>query len=316
MNIVVLDGHTLNPGDLSWDELAALGDCKIYDRTPPGLVRERAAGAELVFTNKTVLDAGIIADLPALRFIGVLATGYNVVDVEAAQSRGIPVCNVPSYGTDSVGQMVMAHLLNLTQRVADHAGAVREGQWTDCADFCFWNAPLVELMGKKMGLVGYGRIGKSVARMAAAFGMKILAYSRREGRSEEGVQFVDLDTLFSDCDVVSLHCPLTADNANLVDAHRLAQMKPTALLINTSRGPLVDAHALADALNEGRLAGAGIDVLPSEPPEAENPLFSAKNCYITPHIAWATIEARTRLMDTAVANAKAFLDGSPTNVVT
>jgi len=315
MKIVVLDGFTLNPGDLSWQGLEALGDCTVHDRTPPGQVRERAAAGDIVLTNKTVLDRSLIDDLADLRFIGVLATGYNVVDTQAARARGIPVCNVPTYGTQSVAQMVFAHVLNLTQHVAEHAESVKQGSWTGGKDFCYWNFPLVELAGKSMGIVGFGRIGRATAQVALGLGMKVLAYDTQPIAPAEGVRAVDLDTLFRESDVVSLHCPLTDENTGMVNAERIAGMKSSALLVNTSRGPLVDAAALADALNEGRLGGAGIDVMEVEPPPMDNPLMSARNCYITPHIAWATREARARLMDVAVDNVKAFLDGKPQNVV-
>lgn len=314
--IVVLDGHTLNPGDLDWAPLRALGPCEIHPRTPPGQVVERARGAEAVLTNKTVLDREILARLPGLRYIGVLATGYNVVDVGAARERGITVTHVPDYSTPSVAQMAFAHLLNLAQRVGDHARSVREGGWTRCEDFCYWLHPLVELAGRTMGIVGFGRIGRETGRIARAFGMRVIFHdvAPLEVPPEEA-RAVDLDTLFRESDVVSLHCPLTDANRGLVNAARLALMKPTAILINTSRGPLVDEPALAEALNAGRLAGAGLDVLGVEPPPAGHPLLSARNCFITPHIAWATRGARQRLLETVVSNLKAFLEGRPRNVV-
>jgi len=316
VKIVVLDGYTLNPGDLDWSGLRALGECEIHDRTPPDQVLARAAGAPIVLTNKTVLSREIIAPLPDLKYIGVLATGYNVVDVAAAKERGIPVTNIPTYGTASVAQMVFAHLLHLTQRVADHAQSVRAGDWARSPDFCYWRHPLVELAGLTMGIVGFGRIGRETGNAARAFGMKVIYHDvfAPKVSVEEGVA-VDLDTLFRESDVVSLHCPLTAENHGLVNRARLALMKPTAFLINTSRGPLVDEPALADALNAGRIAGAGLDVLCVEPPRADNPLLTAKNCFITPHIAWATRAARARLLDTVVANVRAFLAGEPQNVV-
>ncbi len=316
MKIVVLDGYTLNPGDLSWDSLAALGDCNVYDRTPPDEVAERAAGAEIVLTNKVVLDRTRLETLPDLRYIGVLATGYNVVDARAARERGLVVTNVPDYATPAVAQAVFAHILELTHRVAHHAQTVRDGRWSDSPDFCYWDGPLVELNGLVMGIVGLGRIGSAVAALARAFGMTVLACTRTPQVPRDGVQFVDLDRLLGESDVVSLHCPLTPETEGLMSAERLALMKPSALLINTSRGPLVDERALADALNAGRPAGAGLDVLAVEPPRRDNPLLAAKNCFLTPHYAWATRAARARLMKTVVENVKAFLDGRPQNVVT
>lgn len=313
--IVVLDSLTLNPGDLSWDRLSALGDCAIYERSSPEQVIPRSLDAEVVVTNKAVLSREVINQLPNLRYIGVTATGYNNVDLSAARERDIPVTNVPVYGTSSVAQMVFAHLLNLTQRVAHHAQAVSDGRWTSSADWCFWDFPLIELEGATMGIIGLGRIGQATARLAHTFGMNVLAYDVRPFDGPECVQMVDLPTIFSESDVVSLHCPLTADNQNLVNAERLSWMKPTAYLINTARGPLVDETALADALNSDRLAGAGIDVVRVEPPRQGNPLFSAKNCFVTPHIAWATHASRGRLLGTAIDNVAAFLNGKPRNVV-
>ena len=316
MKIVVLDGYTLNPGDLSWDGLRALGECEVYDRTPSGLVVERARGAEAVLTNKVIVGREEIAQLPDLRYIGVLATGYNIVDTAAARERGIPVTNVPEYGTRSVAQMTFALLLELALHVGHHAQTVREGRWTRSADFCYWDYPLVELAGKTMGLIGIGRIGRAAAELALAFGMTVLAHDVHTPPTlPAGIRMVDLETLLRESDVVSLHCPLTAENQGLINAARLALMQPTAFLINTSRGPLVVAQDLADALNGGRLAGAGVDVLPVEPPPADNPLLSAQNCLVTPHIAWATGAARARLMDTVVENLRAFQAGQPQNVV-
>lgn len=316
MNIVVLDGYTLNPGDLCWDGLEALGPCTIHDHTPPESVIHRAAGAPIILTNKTVLSRETIACLPDLRYIGVLATGYNVVDIVAARQQGVVVTNVPCYGTMSVAQMVFAHLLNLTQHVADHGRSVAQGDWTRCPDFCYWQSPLVELAERTLGIVGLGRIGRAVAAMGQAFGMNVLAYDPAAPVAPPaGVHFVDLETLFRQSDAVTLHCPLTAETQSLVNAKTLEWMKPTAVLINTSRGPLVDERALAHALNGGRLAGAGLDVLAVEPPAADNPLLTARNCCITPHIAWATSAARKRLLDMAVANVRAFLEDQPQNVV-
>jgi len=315
MNLVVLDGFTLNPGDLSWADLQALGACTIYDRTPPSELLARAAEADLLLTNKTELGADTIRRLPRLKYIGVLATGTNVVDLAAARARGIPVTNVPAYGTKSVAQLTFALLLELAQHTGHHAQTVREGRWTRSPEWCYWDFPLIELDGLALGIVGYGRIGRAVGELGAAFGMTVLACHPPAGAVPSYVRFVELDALFRDSDVLSLHCPLTPQTAKLVNARRLSLMKPTAFLLNTSRGPLVDEPALADALNAGRLAGAGLDVLATEPPRADNPLLAAKNCLITPHLAWATRAARARLMQIAVANVRAFLRGTPQNVV-
>ena len=316
MRIVVLDGYTLNPGDLSWSELQALGPCTVYERTPKEETLQRSKDAEILLTNKTVLNEEIISQLPLLKYIGVLATGTNVVDVEAAARRGIPVTNVPEYSTASVTQMVFAHLFNLCNHVAEHSASVRAGTWSRSRDFCFWETPLIELSGKTLGIVGLGKIGSSVATAARAFGMTVLAYNPSTPRRvPEGVTLTDLQSVFQKSVVVSLHCPLTKTNAGFVNADLLAQMKKSAFLINTGRGPLIDEPALASALNAGHLAGAGLDVLSKEPPDPSNPLLTAKNCFITPHIAWATHEARTRLMRTAVDNLKAYLKSAPINVV-
>jgi glycerate dehydrogenase len=306
--IVVLDGHTLNPGDLSWSALEALGDCTIHAHTPAAEIVTRAAGAPIVLTNKTPLSAATLAALPDLRYLGVLATGYNVVDVAAARARGIPVANVPLYGTASVAQHVFALLLELTQQVGRHSASVRAGRWSESRDFCFWETPLLELSGRTLGIVGAGRIGSAVARIAEAFGMKVV-FARRSGGRDE------LEQVLRTADVISLHCPLTDDTRHLINATTLGWMKPSVLLINTSRGPLIDEAALAAALHAGQIAGAGLDVLSTEPPPAGNPLFTAPNCIITPHIAWATRAARSRLMGTAIANVAAFLAGKPENVV-
>jgi glycerate dehydrogenase len=316
MKIVVLDGHTLNPGDLSWDELEALGECEIHDLTPADEVVNRAIDADIVLTNKTPVTRESIQALPKLQYIGVLATGYNIVDTAAARERNIPVANVPTYGTKSVAQHTFALLLELTQHAGHHAQTVRDGRWTKSPDFCYWDYPLVELDGLTMGIVGFGRIGRAVADLALAFGMKILVNSRSASREiAPNVRFVEVDALFRESDVVSLHCPLTPETRGLVNAQRLSLMKPTAFLLNTSRGPLIDEAALANALNVGSLAGAGLDVLSTEPPRSTNPLLEAKNCLITPHIAWASRAARTRLMQVAVANVRAFLDGKPQHIV-
>ena len=316
MKIVVLDGFTLNPGDLDWAGLRALGDCEIHDRTAPDEIVARSKDTEIILTNKTILSRATLTALPKLKYIGVLATGVNVVDAAAARERGVPVTNVPDYGTRSVAQLTFALLLELAHHAGHHAQTVREGRWSRSADFCYWDFPLLELDGLTMGLVGFGRIGRAVGELAAAFGMKVLVHSRRTPEKiPPGVRFVGLEELFRSSDVVSLHCPLTSETNQIVNAERLAWMKPTAFLINTSRGPLVDEAALAGALNQKKIAGAAVDVLSVEPPPANNPLLTAKNCLITPHLAWATRAARARLMQIAVANVAAFLAGAPQNVV-
>lgn len=316
MKIVVLDGYGLNPGDLSWSGMEALGELMVYDRTSPSELLERSEGAEVLITNKTLITAENMAELPNLKYIGVLATGYNVVDIDAAKARGIVVTNIPAYSTNSVAQMVFAHVLNITQHVGHYADENVKGRWSSNADFCYWDTNLVELDGKKMGIVGLGNIGKATARIALAFGMEVLAYTSKEQKDLPlGVKKVTLDELFAESDVLSLHCPLTPDTKEMVNANRLRMMKPNAILINTGRGPLVNEQDLADALNEGRIAGAGLDVLSVEPALANNPLLSAKNCFITPHIAWATKEARTRLMDIAVNNLKSYQEGNIINNV-
>lgn len=316
MKIVVLDGYCLNPGDLSWSGMDALGELVVYDRTSPSELMERSADAEVLITNKTLITAENMAALPKLKYIGVLATGYNVVDIEAAKARGIVVTNIPAYSTASVAQMVFAHILNITQRVRHYANENRQGRWTKNADFCYWDTPLMELEGKKMGVVGFGNIGQATARIAQAFGMEVCVYSSKpQFALPSGVKKMELDELFAGCDVVSLHCPLTSDTKEMVNAERLGKMKSNAILINTGRGPLVNEQDLADALNEGRIAAAGLDVLSVEPSTANNPLLSAKNCFITPHIAWATKEARTRLMNIAVQNLKSYMDGQVINNV-
>lgn len=316
MKIVVLDGYALNPGDLSWKGMEALGELVVYDRTPASEVMERSAEAEVLITNKTVITAGHMKALPLLKYIGVLATGYNVVDVDAARERGIVVTNIPAYSTASVAQTVFAHVLNITQRVGHYAQENVQGRWTDSADFCYWDTELVELAGKKMGIVGFGNIGQATARIAQAFGMEVCVFTSKEQSAlPSGMTKVGLDELFASCDVVSLHCPLTPDTKEMVNAARLKTMKSNAILINTGRGPLVNERDLADALNEGRIAAAGLDVLSVEPSVVDNPLLTARNCFITPHIAWATKEARIRLMDIAVNNLKSYQEGHIINNV-
>jgi glycerate dehydrogenase len=315
MNIVVLDGYTLNPGDLSWDDLRSLGPCEIHDRTSNDDLLQRARAAEILLTNKTVLNAGHIQQLSRLKYIGVLATGTNVVDLAAAHERNVIVTNVPAYGTRSVAQTTIALLLELTQHAGHHDRTVHEGRWTTNKDWCYWDRPLIELDGLTLGIVGLGRIGREVARIAAAFGMKILAFGPTLKDVPDFVQKVELEALFRKSDAISLHCPLTPQTRALVNAERLSWMKPGALLLNTSRGALLDEQAAADALNSGRLGGAGLDVLSEEPPPASNPLLAARNCVITPHLAWATRAARSRLMRIAVENIRAFLAGKLQNVV-
>lgn len=316
MKIVVLDGFAGNLGDLSWEALKSLGDCTIYDRTQPQDVIKRIVGAEIVLTNKVPFTRALIESLPNLRYIGVLATGYNIIDLYAATEHGIVVTNVPAYSTASVAQLVFAHLLAIVSPAAQYSAEVRSGQWSRCPDFSYVSAPIVELAGKTFGIVGLGRIGMAVAQIALSFGMKVTAVtSKPQETLPQGVEKVDMDTLFAQSDVVSLHCPLTEQTRGLVNGQRLKSMKKTAILINTSRGPVVDEQALADALHSGTIAAAALDVLSQEPPQASNPLLSAPNCFITPHVAWASREARVRLMDIAVENVRAFISGSPRNVV-
>lgn len=314
MKIVVLDGYCLNPGDLDWNALKKLGDVEIYDRTPANLTIERAKDAEILLTNKTVLNAENMSQLPKLKYIGVLATGYNVVDLKYTNEHSIVVTNIPAYGTASVAQMVFALILNITNSVEHHSNLVRNGAWTRSIDFCFWDRPQIELAGKTIGLVGLGHTGMATAKIALAFGMKVIAVTSKSNLPE-GIRSVSYSELWRQSDIVSLHCPLCDNNRHLINAEVLNQIKPTAILINTGRGPLIDEQALADALNAGKIMASAVDVLSTEPPKADNPLLTAKNCYITPHIAWATIEARQRLMDIAIGNVKAFIDGNPVNVV-
>lgn len=316
MNIVVLDGLAANPGDLSWKPLEELGQCTIYDRTAPDQVLARAEGTEAILTNKTVITAQHMQALPCLKYIGVLATGYNVVDIEAARNRGIIVTNIPAYSTASVAQMVFAHLLNITQHVAHYADDNRYGRWSASKDFCYWDTPLVELAGKRIGIVGLGNTGMATARIALAFGMEVVAFtSKQPDQLPQGIRPCTMDELFATSDVVSLHCPLTDATHHLVNDTRLSTMKPTAILINTGRGPLVNEQDLANALKQGTIRAAGLDVLAQEPPQADNPLLALDNCFITPHIAWATAEARTRLLDIAIDNLRHYLAGTPVNNV-
>lgn len=316
MKIVVLDAYTLNPGERRWEELEELGEVVVHDRTAQLDVVRRAKDAEVVLNNKTILDGFILNLLPKLKYIGVLATGYNVVDLDVARQRGIVVTNIPAYSTQSVAQMAIAHLLNITQRVAHYAHEVHNGVWSAQPDFCYWNTPLIELAGKKIGIVGFGNTGQATAQIAEALGMEVWVYTSKPKKSlPKKYQKVTLNELFSACDVVSLHCPLTAENKEMVNSFRLSLMKQGAILINTSRGGLIDEKALEQALLSGKLLGAGLDVLSSEPVPNGNPLLKLKNCFITPHIAWATRESRMRLMNQAVENLKAWMEGRTINNV-
>ena len=318
MKIVVLDGYAGNPGDLSWDRMEKLGDLTVFDRTPADntLILERIGDGEIVFTNKTPLPAEVVNGAPNLKFIGVLATGYNIVDVDAAKARNIPVCNIPGYSTDAVAQMTLALLLEICHHVGHHSEAVHDGRWAACADFCFWDYPLIELAGKTMGIIGFGTIGKKVGTIAKCLGMRVLAAGSRPTEEGKAIgEYVDLDTLFREADVISLHCPLFPENRELIRAESIAKMKDGVILLNTARGPLIVEQDVADALNSGKIYAAGMDVAAVEPLPADSPLLGAKNCFLTPHIAWATKEARQRLMDIAVGNLEAFLAGQPVNVV-
>lgn len=317
MKIVVLDGYALNPGDLSWQGFRETGDLVVYDRTPAELVYERSSGAGIILTNKTILTGEMLRKLPDLKYVGVLATGYNVIDTAEAGRLGITVTNIPAYSTDSVAQLVFAFILELCFYVQRHSDSVHSGEWQRSADFTYRHFPLTELASKTLGIIGFGNIGKKVSDIATAFGMNVVAYSRSltDQSHRRNFGWVELPELFSVSDIVTVHCPLTPETKGLINAGRLAMMKKSSFLINTSRGPVVSEKDLAEALNTGVIAGAGLDVLSTEPPAEDNPLLTAKNCIITPHIAWATLEARTRLMEMAVANVKAFLSGKPVNVV-
>ena len=316
MNIVILDGYTANPGDLSWGSLKELGEVTVYERTRREEIAGRAADADIVLTNKVVMDREMMALLPRLKYIGVLATGYNVVDIEAARERDIIVTNVPAYSTESVAQTVFAHLLTVTNRTEHYAQQNRLGRWAENRDFCYWDTELTELAGKTMGIVGLGHIGRRVAEIALAFGMQVKAMTSKKAEElPAGIQKAELQSLLASADVVSLHCPLTEGTKHLIHRETLRLMKPSAILINTGRGPLVDDEALAEALNEGRLRAYCADVVTEEPPKADHPLLHAPNAFITPHIAWATVEARKRLLQTAIGNVEAFVNGHPVNVV-
>lgn len=316
MKIVILDGYTANPGDLSWGSLKEMGEVTVYERTRREEIAGRAADADIVLTNKVVMDREMMALLPRLKYIGVLATGYNVVDIEAARERDIIVTNVPAYSTESVAQTVFAHLLTVTNRTEHYAQQNRLGRWAENRDFCYWDTELTELAGKTMGIVGLGHIGRRVAEIALAFGMQVKAMTSKKAEElPAGIQKAELQSLLASADVVSLHCPLTEGTRHLIHRETLRLMKPTAILINTGRGPLVDDEALAEALNEGRLRAYCADVVTEEPPKADHPLLHAPNAFITPHIAWATVEARKRLLQTAIGNVEAFVNGHPVNVV-
>lgn len=316
MKIVILDGHAVNPGDLSWDCLKAFGDVTVYERTPDSLAAERCSGADILLINKTPITAALLDACPSVKLICVLATGYNVVDCDAAKARNIPVCNVPAYGTASVAQFTFALLLELCHGVGHHSQTVHDGKWCRCPDFCFWDSPQMELDGKTIGIIGFGRIGRAVGRIAKAFGMRVLAYNRSRCAEGEAIgEYVDLDTLLAKSDIVSLHCPLTSQTEQIINAASLTKMKDGAILINTARGPLIDEKAVADALRGGKLRGYAADVVCKEPMREDNPLLGAPNCMITPHMAWAPIEARQRIIDCTVRSIEGFLCGEPVNVV-
>lgn len=322
MEIVVLDGYTLNPGDLTWDGLKSIGDVTIYDRTANdlndiSLIIERAKNAEIVFTNKTPLSREALDKMPNLKYIGVLATGYNVVDVEAAKEKGIKVSNIPTYGTDAVSQMAIALLLELCHHAGAHSDSVKKGEWTNNADWCYWNYPLIELSGKTMGIIGYGKIGQATGKIAQALGMNVVAFDSYQNKDleSETMKYVDIDTLLTNSNVITLHCPLFDSTKGIINKDTIAKMKDGVMIINNSRGPLIVEEDLAEALNSGKVAGAALDVVSSEPIKADNPLLEAKNCIITPHISWAPVESRQRLMDIAVNNLENFLEGNPINIV-
>jgi glycerate dehydrogenase len=319
MDIVILDGYTENPGDLSWEGFEKLGNLTVYDRTSltdPSEAVGRIGGAEAVITNKTPIPAEVISACPSIKYIGVLATGYNIVDAAAAKARGIPVCNIPTYGTDAVGQFAIALLLEICHHIGHHDGAVKEGRWEKNADWCFWDYPLIELAGKTLGIIGFGRIGQTTGRIAKALNMKVIAhdtYPNEAGRSI--AEYVGLEELFAQSDVIALHCPLFPETQGIISKANIAKMKDGVIILNNSRGPLVVEQDLAEALNSGKVYAAGLDVVSSEPIKGDNPLLKAKNCIITPHISWAPKESRRRLLDIAVENLAAFVKGSPVNVV-
>ena len=316
MKIVVLDGYGLNPGDLSWDEMGQLGELVVYDRTTPEEVIGRAADADVILTNKVALKSKEMDALPKLKYIGVLATGYNIIDTDYAKSKGIIVTNIPAYSTDSVAQMTFAHILNITNRIEHYADQTRKGQWSRSKDFCYWDTPLVELAGKTIGIIGLGAIGLKVARVALEFGMDVFAFTSKNAADlPEGIRKTTLEGLLAISDVLTLHCPLNNETRKMINAESLSKMKKGAILINTGRGPLVDEQAVADALESGQLGAYGTDVMSAEPPAIDNPILKAPNAYVTPHVAWATFEARTRLMGIAVNNVKTFIEGNPVHIV-
>ena len=316
MKIVILDGHAVNPGDLSWDFLNQFGDVTVYERTPVEEVAKRIGNAEIALINKSPITAEVLDACPNLKLICVLATGYNVVDCAAAKARNIPVCNVPDYGTAAVAQFTFALLLDLCHKVAHHAQTVRDGKWCDCPDFCYWDTPQMELAGKTLGIIGFGRIGRAVGKIANAFGMKVIAYNRSQCEEGKAIgSYVNLEELLTTSDVISLHCPLTSENTGLINSEAIAKMKDGAILINTARGPLVEEAAVAAALEAGKLRGFACDVISAEPMAADNPLKTAPNCIVTPHMAWAPIESRKRIQDCTERSIRAFLNGSPINTV-
>lgn len=317
MKIVVLDGYTLNPGDISWEGMEALGEVTVYDRTKEDEIVERIGDADVVYTNKTPITKETLDACPNVKFIGVLATGYNIVDIDAAKEKGIPVSNIPTYGTAAVSQFAIALLLELCHHIGEHSQAVKAGDWSSNPDWCFWNYPLVELAGKTMGIIGFGRIGQDTGKIAQALGMKVLAYDafQKPELESETCKYADLDTLFAESDVISLHCPLFPSTQGIINKENIAKMKDGVMIINDSRGPLIVEEDLRDALNSGKVAGAAVDVVSTEPIQMDNPLLDAKNCIITPHIAWAPKESRQRLMNIAVDNLKCYAEGKPQNVV-
>jgi len=316
MNIVVLDGYTLNPGDITWKGMEKLGNLTVYDRTPADKIVERIGNAEVVFTNKTPISIETFEACPNIKFVGVLATGYNVVDVVAAKEKGIPVTNIPTYGTDAVGQFIIGLLLEICHHIDHHDKAVHDGRWENNDDWCFWDYPLIELAGKTMGVIGFGRIGQTTGRIAKALGMKVIAFDEYQNDAfKELAEYVSLDTLFSESDVIALHCPLFPSTEGIINKDNIAKMKDGVIILNNSRGPLIVEQDLADALNSGKVYAAGVDVVSTEPIKSDNPLLTAKNCIITPHISWAPKESRQRLMNISVDNLDAFIKGTPKNVV-
>ena len=316
MKIVILDGHALNPGDLSWDFLRQYGEVTVYDRTPDDLIVSRIGSAEIVLLNKTPITAATLDACPGVKLICVLATGYNVVDTAAAKERGIPVCNVPDYGTAAVAQFTFALLLELCHQVGHHANTVRDGKWCGCPDFCYWDTPQMELAGKTLGIIGFGRIGRAVGKIANAFGMKVIAYNRSQCEEGRAIgSYVNLEELLTTADIISLHCPLSAENTGMINGDALSKMKDGAILINTARGPLVEENAVRAALEAGKLRGYACDVISTEPMRVDNPLKDAPNCIVTPHMAWAPIESRKRIQDCTERSIRAFLDGNPINTV-